>query len=110
VAAIREYIQWLLSECTTEGTPQSELLEDEAIDLLAARLRTPLQIEQHLSLAFEEAHRLGEKTVTTAVVEAILSNGSSERKKEITECNRPTREEYRDFASVHLYPCNLIIS
>lgn len=69
----REYIQWLLSNCTAEGTPQSELLEDEAIDFLAARLRTPLQIEQHLSLAFEEAHRLGEKTVTTAVVEAILS-------------------------------------
>lgn len=69
----REYIQWLLTNCTTSEKSWSELLSEEAIDLLAARLRTPLQIEQHLSLAFEEAHRLGEKTVTTAVVEAILS-------------------------------------
>jgi hypothetical protein len=31
----------------------AELIDDAAIDLLAAKLRTPLQIEQHLSLAFE---------------------------------------------------------
>lgn len=69
----RDYIQWLLTNCASEGTPREELLDSEAIDLLAARLRTPLQIEQHLSLAFEEAYRLGEKNVTIAVVEAILS-------------------------------------
>jgi hypothetical protein len=50
-----------------------ELVTAEAIDLLAARLRTPLQIELHLSLAFEEAYRMGEKNVTNAVVESILS-------------------------------------
>ena len=42
-----------------------------AIDLLAAKLRTPLQIEQHLSLAFEEAFRVGEKPVTVEVIEAV---------------------------------------
>lgn len=69
----REYIQWLLEKCLAEGTEISELVVPEAIDLLAQKLRTPLQIEQHLSLAFEEAHRMGEKTVTLAVVESILS-------------------------------------
>lgn len=69
----REYIQWLLEKCVAEGTEISELIVPEAIDLLAQKLRTPLQIEQHLSLAFEEAHRMGEKTVTLAVVESILS-------------------------------------
>lgn len=69
----REYIQWLLEKCVAEGTEISELVVPEAIDLLAQKLRTPLQIEQHLSLAFEEAHRMGEKTVTLAVVESILS-------------------------------------
>jgi type II secretory pathway predicted ATPase ExeA len=69
----REYIQWLLTSCVAEGTPLSELVVSEALELLAARLRTPLQIEQHLSLAFEEAHHMGEKPVTTAVVESILS-------------------------------------
>ena len=68
-----EYIQWLLGECVAEGIEISELVVPEAIDLLSQRLRTPLQIEQHLSLAFEEAHRMGEKPVSLAVVESILS-------------------------------------
>lgn len=50
-----------------------ELVVPEAIDLLAQKLRTPLQIEQHLSLAFDEGHRMGEKPVSLAVVESILS-------------------------------------
>ena len=68
-----EYIQWLLGECVAEGMDISELVVPEAIDLLVQRLRTPLQIEQHLSLAFSEAHRMGEKPVPLAVVESILS-------------------------------------
>ena len=32
-----------------------------------------MQIEQHLSLAFEEAFRVGEKPVTVEVIEAVLS-------------------------------------
>ena len=68
-----DYIQWLLGECIKEDTPISELVVPEAIELLAQKLRTPLQIEQHLTLAFEEAYRMGEKPVTLAVVESILS-------------------------------------
>jgi hypothetical protein len=36
-------------------------------------LWTPLQIEQHLTLAFEAAYLFGEKPVTTAIVESVLS-------------------------------------
>ncbi len=73
VGSQREYIEWLLSGCTTEGLQMRDVLEAEAIDLLAMRLRTPLQIEQHLTLAFEAAYQVGEKPVTTAIVESILS-------------------------------------
>lgn len=69
----REYIEWLIRECTQQGTEISEILEKEAIELLATRLRTPLQIEQHLTLAFEAAYLFGEKPVTTAIVESVLS-------------------------------------
>jgi len=44
-----------------------------AMVLLAARLRTPLQVERYLAMAFEETHRIGERIVTAAVVEAVLS-------------------------------------
>ena len=36
-------------------------MDAEAIDLLAERLRTVLQIEMHLTLSFERAYRLGTK-------------------------------------------------
>ncbi len=69
----REYIKWLIEEFTQQGTEISEILEPETIELLAARLRTPLQIERHLTLAFEAAYLLGEKPVTAAIVESVLS-------------------------------------
>jgi type II secretory pathway predicted ATPase ExeA len=68
-----DYIEWLLKSCTAEGIPLENLITTEAIDVLATRLRTPLQIEQHLSLAFEESYRMGEKPVTATGVESILS-------------------------------------
>jgi type II secretory pathway predicted ATPase ExeA len=73
VGSQREYIDWLLRTCSTEKTKPAELIDDAVIDLLAAKLRTPLQIEKHLSLAFEEAFRVGEKPVTVEVIEAVLS-------------------------------------
>ena len=54
-------------------TPCEEILEVEAIELLATRLRTPLQIEQHLTLALEAAYRVATKPVTEVIVESILS-------------------------------------
>ncbi len=45
-AARRDYMAWLLSACAAEGVKVSELLEEAAIDdLIAERLRTPLQID-----------------------------------------------------------------
>jgi hypothetical protein len=68
-----EYITWLLKTCA-EGTEAGDLVAESAIELLVARLRTPLQIERHLTLAFEEGFRIGEKPITTEVVEAVLSH------------------------------------
>lgn len=73
VGSQREYIEWLVSKCKEEDTQISDILSAEAIDLLAIRLRTPLQIEQHLTLAFEAAYLFGEKPVTTAIIESVLS-------------------------------------
>ncbi len=73
IGSQREYIEWLVSQCTTEVTQIGDILEADAVDLLATRLRTPLQIEQHLTLALEAAYLFGEKPVTTAIVESVLS-------------------------------------
>lgn len=68
----REYIEWLVKEYLAKGTKISDLLDSSAIELLASSLRTPLQIEEHLTLAFEEAYQVVEKSVTAAVVESVL--------------------------------------
>jgi hypothetical protein len=72
--ANREYICWLLEQCAKPGTGASRLFEDEAVDLLAERLTTPLQTGQHLTLALEEAFQIGGRPVTTEVVESVKCN------------------------------------
>jgi hypothetical protein len=47
----REYIHWLLETCTAGKVEAESILSEEAIDLLATKLRTPLQIQLHLSMA-----------------------------------------------------------
>jgi hypothetical protein len=49
----REYIHWLIETCSKGETKPAAILAEDAIDLLATKLRTPLQIQQHLTLAQE---------------------------------------------------------
>jgi hypothetical protein len=50
-----------------------DILDPAAVDLLASRLRTPLQIEQHLTLALETGYQASEKPVTEAIADSVLS-------------------------------------
>lgn len=69
----REYIHWLLRTCTGKQADKEAILSDDAIDLLATKLRTPLQIQQHLTLALEAGYRTGERSISAALVESVLS-------------------------------------
>jgi type II secretory pathway predicted ATPase ExeA len=68
-----QYIQWLISECSEQ--PLENLVHEDAVALLSEKLMTPLQIAHYLKLAFEEAHQVGVKPVTSEVIEAVLSQG-----------------------------------
>jgi len=67
------YIRWLLEQCATQEA--GTLISDEAIELLAERLATPLQIERYLTLAFEQAHEIAEKPVSAGLVDSVLAPG-----------------------------------
>jgi len=69
----REYIHWLLGESVVTKTKPESILTTEAIDMLATRLRTPLQVQRHLTLALEAGFQTGEKPVTAELVETVLS-------------------------------------
>lgn len=68
----REYIQWLLKTSTGKGKPE-DILTTEAIDLLAMKLHTPLQVQLHLTPAMEAGYQTGEKPITATLVESVLS-------------------------------------
>jgi type II secretory pathway predicted ATPase ExeA len=68
----RRFITWLLEQCAPEGE-SSDILAPDALDLLAERLVTPLQIQHYLPRMLEQAYRLGEKPVTTVIVNTTLA-------------------------------------
>ena len=69
----REYIDWLLGACTGEKASLDEIITEDAIDVLATKLRTPLQIQLHLSLALEASYQTGGAPITAELVETVLS-------------------------------------
>jgi len=62
------------------------LITDAAIALVAERLLTPLQIEQHLILAFEEGFRVGERPVTVEIIENILARDLNDLEARLRAC------------------------
>ncbi len=80
----REYIEWLLENCLKQGTDIYSMVTEEAIDLLAERLQTPLQIEHHLSLAFAEAFEIGEKPINEKIIESVLTKDINDLEPRLT--------------------------
>jgi len=74
----KTYIAWLLTQCMKAKTKTEDILTAEASALLAEWLITPLQIEHYLTLALEQAYRLGEKPVTAEIVEATMASDIDE--------------------------------
>jgi type II secretory pathway predicted ATPase ExeA len=68
----RRYITWLLEHCAASVDP-TDMLTPEALELLAERLLTPLQIQHYLTRVLEQAYRFGEKPVTPAIVQMTLA-------------------------------------
>ena len=68
----REYIYWLLKQCTTPGTAADTLFDEEAVEFFAESLKTPLQIGKHLTLALEAAFQIGGGPVSREVAESVL--------------------------------------
>lgn len=79
-----EFIGWLVKSCVRDGVKLADIIDADAIALLADRLRTALQIEMHLALAFEHAFRLGENRVSAEVVEQVLSRAINELEPTLT--------------------------
>jgi type II secretory pathway predicted ATPase ExeA len=69
----KRFLLWLLQQCAQPKVKPTDMVTEEAIDLLAQCLVTPLQVEYYLTLALEHAYRFGEKTVSADVVKATMA-------------------------------------
>jgi type II secretory pathway predicted ATPase ExeA len=93
----REYIHWLLSTCSgTENNPDG-IISSDAVDLLANRLRTPLQIEWHLTQAFEAAYQSGEAPVSADLVEALLARHLEDLESTLTRQGYGVKDLVQNF-------------
>ena len=88
----REYINWLMTTCSGEKLQANAILTEDAIDLLASRLRTPLQVQLHLSLALEAGYQTGELPVTVGVVESVLSRQIDDMEPTLTRHGYRTKD------------------
>jgi type II secretory pathway predicted ATPase ExeA len=69
----RDYIDWVLKASLDQGVSPEDVVTDEAATLLAAKLKTPLQIGQHLVRAFEAGFEIAAKPIDVSVINAVLS-------------------------------------
>jgi type II secretory pathway predicted ATPase ExeA len=93
----REYIHWLLSACTQNQAGVGTVLTEDAVDLLASRLRTALQIEWHLTQALEAGYQTGESPVSAALVETVLSKHLDDIESVLTRQGYGLRELAQNF-------------
>ncbi len=83
-ASKREYIEWLLEKCIKSGIATDTVFSAEAVDLLAERLVTPLQIEHYVTLAVEEAFTIGARPVTAEIVASVIAKDIDELESRLT--------------------------
>ena len=67
-----------------EGVTPDVVLTDEAATLLGTKLKTPLQIGQHLVRAFEAGFEIGAKPIAADIVETVLSSKLDELEPQLT--------------------------
>lgn len=93
----RDYIHWLLEACTAGKHDAESILTPEAIDLLATRLRAPLQIQQHLTFALETGYQAGVTPVSAELVESMLSRQIDDLEPTLTRHGYHVRDLVEQF-------------
>jgi hypothetical protein len=71
----RDYIDSALKSSLEQGVEPDQVITDEAATMVAAKLKTPLQIGRHLVRAFEAGFEANVKPVDASIIESVLSRG-----------------------------------
>jgi len=90
-ASKREYIEWLLEECTKPDTKLEDIFSPDAIDTLADKLATPLQIEHYLTLTVQQAYDVGVKPITEEIINSVIARGIDDLEPKLTRFGYDTK-------------------
>lgn len=93
----RDYIDWALRHSLDESAAPDDVITDEAAALLAVKLKTPLQIGQHLVRAFEAGFEIGAKPIDVSAVEAVLSRQFEDLEPRLTRSGYDARSLIEQF-------------
>lgn len=80
----KQYIEWVLTKCSKSAIKPTDIFSEEAINLLAERLVTPLQIGYYAWQSLEDAYQIGQKPVSVEVVENVLSPDINDLEAKLT--------------------------
>jgi type II secretory pathway predicted ATPase ExeA len=69
----KKFIYWMLEECAQSKIKPHDIFSEDAIDLLAERLISPLQIIFYAWRALEEAFLVGERPITADIINEVLA-------------------------------------
>ena len=90
-ASKREYIRWLIEKCTKNGTRVDSIFSENAIDALAEKLVTPLQIEHYLTLAIHQAYDVGEMPVSDEIINSVVARDIDDLEPRLTRYGYDTK-------------------
>jgi type II secretory pathway predicted ATPase ExeA len=93
----RDYIDWVLKASLDEYVMPTDVVTEEAATILAAKLKTPLQIGQHLVRAFEAGFEIGAKPIDASVIEATLSRQLNDLEPQLTRNGYDVRSLVEQF-------------
>jgi len=68
------YINWILKQCLKNKTKPTDVFTREALDLMAKKFTTPLQINHYTWKAFVKAFQIGQKPVDVDTLEKVIAN------------------------------------
>ncbi len=80
----RDYIDWVLKASLDDDFGPDDVLTDDGATLLAAKLKTPLQVGQHLVRASEAGFEIGAKPIDAGVIDAVLSRHIDDLEPQLT--------------------------
>lgn len=70
----KQYIGWLIGQCLRKDTDPSDVFTEAAIDYMAEKFSTPLQINHYAWKSLVKAHQIGQKPVDLDTLQTIISD------------------------------------